>query len=260
MTSGVLSGVKSASSNVAHTATTAVSGAAQKVGSVGKDQAKRVGTAALGVAKASPIELAVTILSAAWLYRSARPESSAEPSKLDQLGDQAKTGGRTALQAIDGMVGRNPLAAGAIALTIGAIVGLLIPESNVENRVMGPKHDELMDKAMGAAQEFTEDITDKVMAGRDGGREHGEGRSEEPGPGPRRSRASRRRRITRTQSPRTTPQPMKLPRTRSSICVLTTTQNWPVWSSPYRPFSCVAEMPPGPHWGCRPYCRTRDED
>lgn len=177
MTSGVLESVKSAGGNAAHTAstavagaaqaaTTAVSGAAQKVGSTSKEQAKRVGSAALGVAKASPIELAVTILSAVWLYRSARPEPSpsSEPSKLDQLSDQAKTGSRTALQAIESAVQRNPLATGAIALTIGAIVGLLLPESGVENRVMGPKHDELLEKAKGAAQEFTEDITDKVIA------------------------------------------------------------------------------------------------
>lgn len=165
-TSGVIDGVKSTGSSAVQSVSSAVGGAAQKVGSVGKDGAKRVGSAALGVAKASPIELAVTILSAAWLYRSTRPEPSAsdEPSKLDQMTDQAKTGSRTALQAIEGAVQRNPLAAGAIALTIGAIIGLLFPESSIENRVMGPKHDELMDKAMGAAQEFTEDITGKVMA------------------------------------------------------------------------------------------------
>ncbi|BDI33252.1 hypothetical protein CCAX7_53030 [Capsulimonas corticalis] len=188
MTSGVLESVKSAGSNVAHTAssavtnvahtassavtnaaqsaTSAVTDAAQKVGSTGKDQAKRVGTAALGVAKSSPIELALTILSAAWLYRSARPERSAdsEPGKLGQLTDQAKSGSLTAIQAIEGMVQKNPLVAGGIALVIGAIVGLLIPESNVENRVMGQKHDELMDKAMDAAHEFTEDLTSKVKA------------------------------------------------------------------------------------------------
>jgi len=162
MTSSALENVKSASSNAAQTATSAVTSAAQKVGSTGKEQAKRMGSAALGVAKASPIELAVTILSAAWLYRSARPASS--DSKMGQLSDQAMTGGRTALQAIEGMVQKNPLAAGGIALMLGAIVGLLIPESNVENRVMGPKHDELMDKAMDAAHEFTEDLTSKVKA------------------------------------------------------------------------------------------------
>ena len=175
MTSGVLESVKSAGSNAAHTAssavtnaahtaTSAVTDAAQKVGSTGKDQAKRVGTAALGVAKSSPIELALTILSAAWLYRSARPAPDSEPGKISQIADQAKTGSRTALDAIEGMVQKNPLVAGGIFLVIGAIVGLLIPESSVENRVMGPKHDELMDKAMGAAQEFTEDITGKVIA------------------------------------------------------------------------------------------------
>ncbi|MEO7715564.1 MAG: hypothetical protein ABIY70_05145 [Capsulimonas sp.] len=166
MTTGVLENVKSAGSSAAQSASTAVSGAAQKVTSTGKEQAKRVGTAALGVAKSNPIELALTILSAAWLIRSSRPEASvdSEPGKLGQLTDQAKAGGGETWKVIEGMVQKNPLVAGAIALTIGAIVGLLIPESNVENRVMGPKHDELRDKAMGAAQEFTEDLAGKVKA------------------------------------------------------------------------------------------------
>lgn len=166
MTAGVLENVKSAGSSAAQSASTAVSGAAQKVTSTGKEQAMRVGTAALGVAKSNPIELALTILSATWLIRSTRPEASvdSEPGKLGHLTDQAKAGGGETWKVIEGMVQKNPLVAGAIALTIGAIVGLLIPESSVENRVMGPKHDELMDKAMGAAQEFTEDLAGKVKA------------------------------------------------------------------------------------------------
>jgi len=177
MTTGVLENVKSAGTNAvqsastavssaAHTATSAVGDAAAKVTTTGKEQVKRVGTAALDVAKSSPIELALTILSAAWLIRSSRPEPSAdsEPGKLSQLTDQAKSGGGATWKVVEGMVQKNPLVAGAIALTIGAIVGLLIPESNVENRVMGPKHDELMDKAKDAAHEFTEDLAGKVKA------------------------------------------------------------------------------------------------
>jgi ElaB/YqjD/DUF883 family membrane-anchored ribosome-binding protein len=48
---------------------------------------------------------------------------------------------------------RNPLAVGAVAATLGIAVGLVIPETDRENRLMGETRDALADRAKGAAQD-----------------------------------------------------------------------------------------------------------
>lgn len=48
----------------------------------------------------------------------------------------------------------NPLALGLVALIIGAIIGLLLPETERENALMGPKRDELLDKGREAVEEL----------------------------------------------------------------------------------------------------------
>jgi ElaB/YqjD/DUF883 family membrane-anchored ribosome-binding protein len=47
---------------------------------------------------------------------------------------------------------RNPLAVGAIAATVGVGVGLALPETERENRLMGEARDNLVERAQGAAQ------------------------------------------------------------------------------------------------------------
>jgi hypothetical protein len=48
----------------------------------------------------------------------------------------------------------NPLAIGAVALGLGAAIGLLLPETEAENRWMGETRDRLADKAQQAAQDL----------------------------------------------------------------------------------------------------------
>ena len=47
---------------------------------------------------------------------------------------------------------RNPLVVGALSATLGIAVGLLIPETERENRLMGETRDNLAERAKGAAQ------------------------------------------------------------------------------------------------------------
>ncbi|HRV93557.1 MAG TPA: DUF3618 domain-containing protein [Anaerolineae bacterium] len=52
----------------------------------------------------------------------------------------------------------NPLAAGAVALAAGAIVGMLAPNTQKENELMGPSRDQLVDQVQAKAQETVEKV------------------------------------------------------------------------------------------------------
>jgi ElaB/YqjD/DUF883 family membrane-anchored ribosome-binding protein len=51
----------------------------------------------------------------------------------------------------------NPLAVGALALAIGAGVGMLVPHTNVEDRVLGERRDRLMDRGKVKMHDVMED-------------------------------------------------------------------------------------------------------
>ena len=55
---------------------------------------------------------------------------------------------------------RNPLAVSAVAAAIGVAVGLALPETERENRLMGDARDNLLDRAQGAAQSAVEKAKD----------------------------------------------------------------------------------------------------
>jgi hypothetical protein len=54
--------------------------------------------------------------------------------------------------AIQRLLQRNPLAVGAVAATLGIAVGLAVPETRRENRLMGETRDTLAERAKDAAQ------------------------------------------------------------------------------------------------------------
>lgn len=58
-----------------------------------------------------------------------------------------------AAQGYGGMLQDNPLAAGAIAVAVGALLGALIPPTRKEDEMMGEASDRLMDRVKGAARE-----------------------------------------------------------------------------------------------------------
>jgi hypothetical protein len=57
---------------------------------------------------------------------------------------------------IEGYVREHPLAAGAMALGIGAVVGLAVPLSKRENELMGEARDSLLESAHAVAEEAVE--------------------------------------------------------------------------------------------------------
>jgi len=79
--------------------------------------------------------------------------------KASDLAIATKEKAQESYSALDQWVHENPLAAGAVALLVGAAVGLALPATAKENEVLGPKRDELAQKAAETAQ----DVVGKVQ-------------------------------------------------------------------------------------------------
>jgi len=77
-----------------------------------------------------------------------------------QLGAQAQDQAQRAAAGIERLMYENPLAMGAVALTLGAAVGMAIPETRQDNRIMGEARDRVVEKA----QQATQDVAQKVQS------------------------------------------------------------------------------------------------
>jgi len=76
-----------------------------------------------------------------------------------QLADRSRLAG----DRLSHLVDRNPLAAGAVALLAGLIMGLAIPESESEHRVLGGARDRLIDNAQRAGRDAVARARDTVL-------------------------------------------------------------------------------------------------
>jgi uncharacterized protein YjbJ (UPF0337 family) len=89
----------------------------------------------------------------------------------------ARSGVIRAERGIESQLQENPLAVGAVALAIGAAIGLALPHTRQEDEWMGKTKDRLLERAEGAAheaiskvEEVAGDLTDKIGAqAKDGG-------------------------------------------------------------------------------------------
>jgi len=72
------------------------------------------------------------------------------------------TAASSATTAVDGFVHENPLAAGAIAVAIGAAIGLAVRATEYEDRTLGATRDQAVAKAKNAATNLKANVTDKV--------------------------------------------------------------------------------------------------
>jgi ElaB/YqjD/DUF883 family membrane-anchored ribosome-binding protein len=75
--------------------------------------------------------------------------ASGASSVASSVADQARAGEQKLEQTFDS----NPLVLGAVAAAVGIAVGMTLPASDVESRLMGAKRDELADKAREAVSE-----------------------------------------------------------------------------------------------------------
>lgn len=84
--------------------------------------------------------------------------------QAQQLGRQVRRGARRATNGLEEFVHENPLAAGALAIGVGALVGGLLPSTHMEDEMMGEARDKVVHRAQDAAQETMEHA--KEAAGR----------------------------------------------------------------------------------------------
>ena len=78
--------------------------------------------------------------------------ASAVGERASDLGDSAKYRGRQARGGLQRLVEENPLAVAAGVVVLGLAAGLLVPESEREQRLMGPTRDDLVNRAQKTAQ------------------------------------------------------------------------------------------------------------
>ena len=79
-----------------------------------------------------------------------------------QASEAARRAAGSASSALDNFVTDNPLAVGAIALAVGAAIGMSVPASEIENRTMGDARDRAWERASKAATEIKDNVTKKV--------------------------------------------------------------------------------------------------
>jgi len=76
--------------------------------------------------------------------------------------ERVRTAASSATTTADQWVRENPLAAGAIALAVGAAIGMSVPATEIENRTMGETRDQAWERARQAAANLKDNVTKKV--------------------------------------------------------------------------------------------------
>jgi ElaB/YqjD/DUF883 family membrane-anchored ribosome-binding protein len=78
--------------------------------------------------------------------------------QLQEIGERAQHQAQRARSKLAHAIDENPLAVGAAALAVGAVIGLVIPGTPIEDRLMGEPHDEMMERV----QEKVSDVSEEV--------------------------------------------------------------------------------------------------
>lgn len=103
-------------------------------------------------------EYAATARDAAGQYASTAREA------VGEYAQSARVSARRAQEATADWVTDNPMAAGAIALAVGAAIGMSLPSTDYEDRVMGEKRDRAWERASAAARDLKNNVTQKVQS------------------------------------------------------------------------------------------------
>ena len=81
-----------------------------------------------------------------------------------EYASSAATRARSAANTTGDWVTENPVAAGAIALAIGAAIGMSAPRTDLEDCTLGETRDRAWEKASQVAKNLKENVTEKVSA------------------------------------------------------------------------------------------------
>ena len=76
---------------------------------------------------------------------------------------RVRTAAGSATTTVDQWVHDNPLAAGALAVAVGAVIGLAMPGTDVEDRAMGGTRDQAWAKARDVAANLKDNVTNRVQ-------------------------------------------------------------------------------------------------
>jgi ElaB/YqjD/DUF883 family membrane-anchored ribosome-binding protein len=87
-------------------------------------------------------------------------DSARESARLAAV--RARSAASSAAGTVDDWVSTNPMAAGAIALAVGAAIGLSAPRSEYEDRTMGEARDRALEKAQTMAQNLKANVGEKM--------------------------------------------------------------------------------------------------
>lgn len=79
-------------------------------------------------------------------------------TQMSTWGNQAQDQLGRVIDEFDHLLQENPLGVATVALGLGAAAGLMVPETQQENRLMGEKRDQMLDQAQGMAQDTMEKV------------------------------------------------------------------------------------------------------
>jgi ElaB/YqjD/DUF883 family membrane-anchored ribosome-binding protein len=94
---------------------------------------------------------------------SARRASDRAYDAATSARDAARRGWQRTSTSVDDWVHEYPFAAGAIAVAVGAAIGLSAPGTDLEDRTMGTTRDEVWARTSRAAREMKDNVTQKVQ-------------------------------------------------------------------------------------------------
>jgi hypothetical protein len=155
--SAVAGTARSAASTVADTASSAastVADTARSAASTVADTASNAASSVAGTARSAAHTVADTASSAAsTMADTARNVQQTTREQATYLANQARAQARYAKTEFEYLMETNPLALGVVAVAAGAIIGLMLPRTQAEDRLMGETRDRLMDQAKSTAKE-----------------------------------------------------------------------------------------------------------
>lgn len=148
-----------------------------KIGGATTSGAQSAGTALWNLVQRSPLQALVFIGSLIWLIRHNQSAASEPPvsindaagkvgtaagqvqGTLSTLGSQVKEQAQHGQGWFSKTLQDSPLVIGAMALIAGVALGLSVPETSYEDKLLGGKRDELVGKVQDAAQDLTQKVT-----------------------------------------------------------------------------------------------------
>jgi ElaB/YqjD/DUF883 family membrane-anchored ribosome-binding protein len=145
---------ESGTAGISTTAQPSVTGRAQNIASGAADKAREAAGSVADTARTATERATSAVSSAASSVREAAG-SAADTTRqqFNYVGDQVRQGTRVANDRLRNTLQENPMALGMAALAAGAVVGMMLPTTQVEGEYMGDARDRLVDQAKSVAQE-----------------------------------------------------------------------------------------------------------